>query len=219
MTVMLQTIGLTKSFTLHLRAGLRLPVLSCVDLEVRTGECVVLTGPSGAGKSTLLRSLYGNYRAEGGSILARHQGEMIDIAAAPPRTVLAVRHETLGYVSQFLRVVPRVSALDVVAEALVILDREADEPRLIGYLTCAAPAPAEAEAEAEAGDAASLASFPPFASFVSTLLALLPIAVDSSVPYASSSRMIVATVVALAVYGWRTSLGGRPILGAAFFGD
>jgi len=119
MTVMLRTLGLAKSFTLHLRGGLRLPVLSGVDLEVRAGECVVLSGPSGAGKTTLLRSLYGNYRADGGSILVRHRGTMIDIASAEPRAILAVRHETLGYVSQFLRVVPRVAALDVVAEVLL----------------------------------------------------------------------------------------------------
>ena len=87
-------------------------------LEVHAGECVVLSGPSGAGKSTLMRSLYGNYRAEAGRILVRHDGEMVDIASAEPRVVLAVRHETLGYVSQFLRVVPRVSTLDIVAEPL-----------------------------------------------------------------------------------------------------
>jgi alpha-D-ribose 1-methylphosphonate 5-triphosphate synthase subunit PhnL len=120
MTVMLRTESLAKTFTLHLRGGLRLPVLSGVDLEVHKGECVVLSGPSGAGKTTLLRSLYGNYRVGNGTILVRHKGEMIDIASADPRTVLAVRHETLGYVSQFLKVVPRVSALDVVAEALLV---------------------------------------------------------------------------------------------------
>lgn len=119
MTVMLRTRALAKSFTLHLRGGLLMPVLSGIDLDVRAGECVVLAGPSGAGKSTLIRSLYGNYRAEDGSIEVRHRGEMIDIAAADPRTILAVRHETLGYVSQFLRVVPRVPALDVVAEVLL----------------------------------------------------------------------------------------------------
>jgi alpha-D-ribose 1-methylphosphonate 5-triphosphate synthase subunit PhnL len=119
MTVMLRTLGLSKRFTLHLRGGLQMPVLSGVDLEVRAGECVVLSGPSGAGKSTLLRSLYGSYRADGGAILVRHRGDMIDIATAEPRTILAVRHETLGYVSQFLRVVPRVAALHVVAEVLV----------------------------------------------------------------------------------------------------
>jgi alpha-D-ribose 1-methylphosphonate 5-triphosphate synthase subunit PhnL len=118
-TVMLQTRGLGKSFTLHLRGGLLIPVLSGIDLEVHAGECVVLSGPSGVGKSTLMRSLYGNYRAESGGILVRHDGEMVDIASADPRTVLAVRHQTLGYVSQFLRVVPRVSALDVVAEVLI----------------------------------------------------------------------------------------------------
>jgi alpha-D-ribose 1-methylphosphonate 5-triphosphate synthase subunit PhnL len=129
MTVMLRTHALAKSFTLHLRGGLLMPVLSGIDLDVRTGECVVLSGPSGAGKSTLMRSLYGNYRAESGTILVRHSGEMIDIATADPRTILAVRHETLGYVSQFLRVVPRVSALDVVAEVLLTRGIDQDTAR------------------------------------------------------------------------------------------
>ena len=129
MTVMLRTQALAKSFTLHLRGGLLMPVLSGVDLDVHAGECVVLSGPSGAGKSTLMRSLYGNYRAESGTILVRHGGEMVDIAAADPRTILAVRHETLGYVSQFLRVVPRVSALDVVAEVLLARGIDQDAAR------------------------------------------------------------------------------------------
>lgn len=120
MTVMVSAESLTKSFTLHLRGGLRLPVLSNINLAVHRGECVVLAGPSGVGKTTLLRSLYGNYRVESGTILVRHRGEMIDIASADPRTLLAVRHETVGYVSQFLRAVPRVSSLDVVAEALLV---------------------------------------------------------------------------------------------------
>ncbi len=78
MTVMLHTQGLAKTFTLHLRGRLLLPVLSAVDLDVRAGECVVLSGPSGAGKSTLMRSLYGNYRADSGHIWVRHDGEMVD---------------------------------------------------------------------------------------------------------------------------------------------
>ena len=114
---MLRTVGLSKQFILHLQGGVRLPVLRHVDLEVSAGECVALVGPSGAGKSTLLRSLYGNYRAGAGHIYVRHGGEMVDIANAPPRTVVEVRRDTLGYVSQFLRVVPRVPALDIVAEA------------------------------------------------------------------------------------------------------
>jgi alpha-D-ribose 1-methylphosphonate 5-triphosphate synthase subunit PhnL len=129
MSVMLRTQGLAKSFTLHLRGGLLMPVLSGVDLDVRAGECVVLSGPSGAGKSTLMRSLYGNYRVESGTILVRHGGTMVDIATADPRTILAVRHGTLGYVSQFLRVVPRISALDVVAEVLLARGVEQEAAR------------------------------------------------------------------------------------------
>ena len=120
--LMLRTDTLAKGFTLHLQGGVRIPVLSGIDLELHAGECVVLSGPSGVGKSTLMRSLYGNYRADRGRILIRHRGEMVDLVTADPRTILAVRHETLGYVSQFLRVVPRVPALDVVAEV-------ADRPR------------------------------------------------------------------------------------------
>lgn len=114
---MIQTEALAKGFVLHLQGGVRIPVLGGVDLSVRAGECLVLSGPSGAGKSTLLRALYGNYRADGGRILVRHEGALLDLADATPREVLAVRAATLGYVSQFLRVVPRVPALSIVAEA------------------------------------------------------------------------------------------------------
>jgi alpha-D-ribose 1-methylphosphonate 5-triphosphate synthase subunit PhnL len=129
--VMLRTDALAKGFTLHLQGGVRIPVLAGVSLELRAGECVVLSGPSGVGKSTLLRSLYGNYHADSGSILVRHHGEMIDLARADPRTILAIRHETLGYVSQFLRVVPRVPAVDVVAEVLVGRDATPDAARRV----------------------------------------------------------------------------------------
>jgi alpha-D-ribose 1-methylphosphonate 5-triphosphate synthase subunit PhnL len=128
-TVMLRTDALAKAFTLHLQGGVRIPVLSGIGLEVRAGECVVLSGPSGVGKSTLIRSLYGNYRAEAGHILIRHHGEMVDLANAEPRTILAVRQETLGYVSQFLRVVPRVPALDVVEEVLIGRDISQQQAR------------------------------------------------------------------------------------------
>jgi alpha-D-ribose 1-methylphosphonate 5-triphosphate synthase subunit PhnL len=117
MSVMLRTEGLHKTFTLHLQGGVRIPVLEDVELELREGECIALAGPSGAGKSTLMRSLYGNYRADGGRILVRHGGAMVDLASADPRAIIEIRRETLGYVSQFLRVVPRVAAIDIVSEA------------------------------------------------------------------------------------------------------
>ncbi len=124
---MLATEGLAKRFILHLQHGLHLPVLEHVDLQIHAGECVALVGPSGAGKSTLLRALYGNYRADAGRILIRHDGAQVDIACASPRLVVQVRARTLGYVSQFLRVVPRVAALDIVAEAA--RDTDADTAR------------------------------------------------------------------------------------------
>ena len=113
---MLRTEALAKGFTLHLQQGLRIPVLSGIGLVVHAGECVALSGPSGAGKSTLMRCLYGNYRAGAGRILVRHDGAMVDIATATPRQMLQIRDRTLGYVSQFLRVVPRIAAIDLVAE-------------------------------------------------------------------------------------------------------
>ena len=121
--------GLAKTFTLHLQGGARLPVLHGVDLSVAPGECVALAGPSGAGKSTLMRCLYGNYGAEGGRILVRHRGAPMDLTAADARLVREVRRETLGHVSQFLRVIPRVPALDIVAEPLVARGMAPDAAR------------------------------------------------------------------------------------------
>ncbi len=108
--------GLAKSFTLHLQGGRQLAVLDGIDLAVGDGECVALVGPSGAGKSTLMRSLYGNYLAGAGRILVRHGSEMVDVAPGDARTISAIRRVTIGYVSQFLRVIPRVPALAIVAE-------------------------------------------------------------------------------------------------------
>ncbi|MAZ19555.1 MAG: phosphonate C-P lyase system protein PhnL [Ahrensia sp.] len=118
-----------KTFTMHLRGGIVIPVVEHVDFSLRAGECAVLGGPSGAGKSTILKMLYGNYGVESGQILVCHGGEYVDLAQADPRTVIAIRRDTIGYVSQFLRVVPRVSALDVAAEPLVQRGTAPDEAR------------------------------------------------------------------------------------------
>jgi alpha-D-ribose 1-methylphosphonate 5-triphosphate synthase subunit PhnL len=119
MSAALRTEGLGKAFTLHLQGGVRIPVLGGVDLAVHPGECVALWGPSGAGKSTLMRCLYGNYGAGTGRIILRHRGDELDLATATPQQVIAARRETLGYVSQFLRVIPRVATRDIVAEPLI----------------------------------------------------------------------------------------------------
>jgi alpha-D-ribose 1-methylphosphonate 5-triphosphate synthase subunit PhnL len=110
--------GLHKTFTLHTQGGIQLPVLRGVDLTVFPGECVALMDPSGSGKSTLLRAIYANYRPQRGRIVVAHDGGPVDMVGAGPRELLAVRRRTIGYVSQFLRVIPRVPALEVVIEPL-----------------------------------------------------------------------------------------------------
>ncbi len=117
MTAMIEVRGLGKSFTLHNQGGAVIPVMADVELSVRSGECVGLTGTSGSGKSTLMRMIWGNYLAQAGSIRVGQ----VDVARAEPRDIIALRRGTLGYVSQFLRVVPRVPTVEVVAEPLLVL--------------------------------------------------------------------------------------------------
>ncbi|WP_413735545.1 phosphonate C-P lyase system protein PhnL [Sodalis sp. RH21] len=121
MNTQLQVEHLSKTFVLHNQNGVRLPVLHDANLTVGGGECVVLHGHSGSGKSTLLRSLYANYLPDQGQILVRHQGQWLDIVRAEAREILAVRRHTVGWVSQFLRVIPRVSALNLVMQPLLEL--------------------------------------------------------------------------------------------------
>lgn len=123
---------LCKTFTLHNQGGAVIPVMAGANLQVERGECVGLTGPSGAGKSTLMRLIHGNYLAASGEI--RVAGHAVTGASA--REILALRRAHLGYVSQFLRVIPRVPTLGVVAEPLLHLgvERETAEARAAALL-------------------------------------------------------------------------------------
>jgi alpha-D-ribose 1-methylphosphonate 5-triphosphate synthase subunit PhnL len=114
---LLDVSGVSKTFTMHLRGGTRIPVMTNVSFHVHAGECLALVGPSGVGKSSLLRIIYGNYRCDAGSVKLRDADRVVDFAVAAPRDVLAARRRTIGYVSQFLRVIPRVPTLAVVAAA------------------------------------------------------------------------------------------------------
>ncbi|WP_035474396.1 phosphonate C-P lyase system protein PhnL [Burkholderia sp. WSM2230] len=130
--LMLRARGVEKTFVLHTQGGEPIPALYGVDLDVSRGECVALVGPSGAGKSTLLRCLYGNYRVSAGSIRLRDEASehgYLLLSGASPHDVMRVRRDVVGYVSQFLRVIPRVPTLDLVAEPLLARGVHADEAR------------------------------------------------------------------------------------------
>ncbi|GLO75593.1 ABC transporter ATP-binding protein [Phaeobacter italicus] len=122
---MIELQNVSKSFTLHNQGGAVIPVMEGASLRVAPGECIGLTGASGAGKSTLMRVIYGNYLAASGRVMVGG----VDVAKAAPRDILALRRQTLGYVSQFLRVVPRVPTLDVVAEPLLAVGVAPDAAR------------------------------------------------------------------------------------------
>ncbi|MEJ0011764.1 MAG: phosphonate C-P lyase system protein PhnL [Bauldia sp.] len=129
----------SKSFTLHLRDGRSIGVVRDVSFDVNPGECVVLGGPSGAGKSSMLKMIYGNYRVDAGAIRVRDGATTVDVATAEPRRIIALRRRVMGYVSQFLRVIPRVGAFDIVRDAAIDGgatrdDAEARAARLLAIL-------------------------------------------------------------------------------------
>jgi alpha-D-ribose 1-methylphosphonate 5-triphosphate synthase subunit PhnL len=129
MTMRLCLSGVGKAFVMHLQGGVSIPVVSKVELAVAEGECVTLIGPSGTGKTTILRMIYGNYLADEGQILIVDGERIFDMASASPRRILDLRRRTISYVSQFLRAVPRVPAIDVVAEPLRSLGTSAADAR------------------------------------------------------------------------------------------
>jgi len=118
MTSALSIHNLHKHFTLHNQGGTNIPVFNGLNAEIKAGESVAIVGPSGQGKSSLLKLIYGTYQATSGMINVLHQGSPFNVINAAPHEILALRRSTIGYVTQFLRCIPRVSAQDVVAEPL-----------------------------------------------------------------------------------------------------
>jgi len=120
--------GLRKSFTIHL-VGRVLHPLTGLDLNLMPGAVLALTGPSGCGKSTVLRCIWRTYRPDGGEIRLTTAAGVVDLASADERTVLGLRGTEMAFVTQFLHVPPRRSALAVVAEPLLRAGIEAGPAR------------------------------------------------------------------------------------------
>ena len=134
---MIEVTSLCKSFVLHNQGGVKIDVFKDLSFSVKAGTCVALYGQSGSGKSTLLRALYANYKPGAGQIHIAYKGEMVDFTAANPRKIVEMRKDTIGYVSQFLRVIPRVRTLDIVSSAHreIYGDQEVAEKRAKALLT------------------------------------------------------------------------------------
>jgi alpha-D-ribose 1-methylphosphonate 5-triphosphate synthase subunit PhnL len=110
---------LRKTFRLHMQGGLEVHALRGVSFRVDRGEFVGLSGPSGAGKSTVLKVVHRTYLPTSGSVRFESAAfGAIDLAAASEARVVELRKREIGYVSQFLRVIPRVGARDLVAEPI-----------------------------------------------------------------------------------------------------
>ncbi|MBO6827437.1 MAG: phosphonate C-P lyase system protein PhnL [Sneathiella sp.] len=116
---MLKVTNVGKSFTLHTQGSAEIPVFKDINFNLSGGDCIALTGASGAGKSTFMRMVYANYVCQEGAISVFHEGKWLNITEASPHEILEMRRSTMGYVSQFLRVIPRVSTLDIVSDPLV----------------------------------------------------------------------------------------------------
>lgn len=118
---MLTVENLEKRFVSHFLNGKEIGGFPPVSFRVESGNALGLSGPSGTGKSSVLKCIYRTYLASSGTIIyeSRASGR-VDLTTLPENEILKLRRSEMGYVTQFLSVLPRVPALDVVAEPLVV---------------------------------------------------------------------------------------------------
>ncbi|QDF28893.1 phosphonate C-P lyase system protein PhnL [Halarcobacter anaerophilus] len=137
----LEVKNLNKNFTIHTQGGMKVKGFENINFSVKNGEFLSLFGPSGAGKSSILKTLFRTYNTTKGEILFhRDNKEIVDISKASESEILELRHAEIGYVSQFLQVLPRVSAVDVVAQQLIFKGEEQTSSRqkakeMLAYLS------------------------------------------------------------------------------------
>jgi alpha-D-ribose 1-methylphosphonate 5-triphosphate synthase subunit PhnL len=112
--------NVTKHFFLHAFEEKIIHGFEKVSFIINKGQALGLSGPSGSGKSSILKCIYRTYLPTHGNILfSSERYGQVDFSLLPERIVHSIRTEEIGYVSQFLRVIPRVPAIDVVAEPLI----------------------------------------------------------------------------------------------------
>nr|WP_254179010.1 ATP-binding cassette domain-containing protein [Cytobacillus oceanisediminis] len=115
---------LSKSFSLH-NLGKNIHAVSGIDIRLGEGDFVGITGKSGSGKSTILKCIYGTYRLQHGSIWYNSKKfGPLNIAEATNRQMIYLRKHEIGYVSQFLNVMPRTTARQLVMQALIEMGRD-----------------------------------------------------------------------------------------------
>jgi alpha-D-ribose 1-methylphosphonate 5-triphosphate synthase subunit PhnL len=120
---------LHKVFDLHILNGKRIEALKDINMTLQDGEIVGLTGKSGSGKSSLMKCIYRTYLASGGAILYHSKTGKLDLVKASDHEIIALRKNEITYCSQFLSVIPRVPAVDVVCERLFRIQANAAEAR------------------------------------------------------------------------------------------
>ncbi len=116
----LQVRNLGKQITLHILGGAIIEPFADVSFAVAEGEFVAIAGPSGSGKSSVIKALHRTYLATSGSAnYTTAAGEVVDLASISDRRILELRRKEIGFVSQFLKVEPRVPAIDIIARPLM----------------------------------------------------------------------------------------------------
>lgn len=124
----LQVEGLRKTFTIHhLTRTIR--VFQDLYFTLARGEFLLVAGLNGAGKSTLLRCLYRSYLPTSGHAWFTSRYGQLDLASAADVDIAFLRKHEIGFVTQFLKTRPRVTALELVAEPLLALGISAGAAR------------------------------------------------------------------------------------------
>lgn len=116
MEPILEIRGLSKQFYLHEQNR---EIKSCNDIyfKLNKGEFIGIVGTSGAGKSTVLRCIYRTYLASEGEVIYQSLSYgKVDLLLAAEREIVHLRKVEIGYVSQFLSILPRTTAKEHVIE-------------------------------------------------------------------------------------------------------